>query len=480
MILTSTHPVLSLLSRNQHDMKRMWSTNRLATEIPGIVKRAMTESETDTATETSTRTIEPLPPHYHWNFGAALVHGVFFLASNAFSSPTVVLPAFVALLTPSQIMVGLPMSIVLAGQILPQLFVAHFVEQRDHKKPLLVAAVAIRALSWALLATLTFFYGTSRPVLVLAALIAALTLFSVAGGMGLVVYADIIAKVFPANRRGRFYGTRYLLGNVLAFLAGLTVRAILGNEVRFPFPLSYAVLFFLAFISLAIAFTGVASIREPVESHQPKGRTFLQYLRRAIKLLGENPNFRRLIGVRLFLGASVLAFPFYVIYAREQLHVPTSALGIYISAQVVGEAGANMIWGMLGDRYGYKIVLALLAIVGGATPLVAMLVPASAGWAFVLVFVLMGATLTGVEMSTGNFLLEVTPSLVRPTCIALLNTLTAPLILFPLFGGWLIQRVASFGLMFWIVVATSLLAFILATGLRDPRHDPQGKCIVTD
>ncbi len=59
-----------------------------------------------------------------------------------------------------------------------------------------------------------------------------------------------------------------------------------------------------------------------------------------------------------------------------------------------------------------------------------MLVPVSAGWAFVLVFVLMGATFTGVEMSTGNFLLEVTPSLVRPTCIALLNTLTAPLILF--------------------------------------------------
>ncbi len=209
---------------------------------------------------------------------------------------------------------------------------AHFVEQRDHKKPLLVAAVAIRALSWALLATLTFFYGTSRPVLVLAALIAALTLFSVAGGMDSSSMPTLLPRFFPPTAAADSMERATCWAMCWHFLAGLTVRAILGNEVRFPFPLSYAVLFFLAFISLAIAFTGVASIREPVESHQPKGRTFLQYLRRAIKLLGENPNFRRLIGVRLFLGASVLAFPFYVIYAREQLHVPTSALA-YTSAR---------------------------------------------------------------------------------------------------------------------------------------------------
>ena len=56
---------------------------------------------------------DQLTPHYRWNFGAALVHGVFFLAANAFTSPTVVLPAFVAMLTPSEIMIGLPMSIIL-------------------------------------------------------------------------------------------------------------------------------------------------------------------------------------------------------------------------------------------------------------------------------------------------------------------------------------------------------------------------------
>ena len=375
---------------------------------------------------------QPLPQDYSWNFRTAVVHGVFFLASNAFASPTVVLPAFVALLTPSQIMVGLPMSIVLAGQILPQLFVAHFVEKRDHKKPLLVAAVSIRAISWALLATLTFLYGATRPTLVLGALLVALTLFSVAGGMGLVVYSDIIAKIFPANRRGRFYGMRYMLGNVLAFLAGLTVRGVLGDDSRFPFPVSYSVLFFLAFVSLAIAFTGVASIREPVEPHQTDKRTFLQYLRRALTLIGENCQLPPAGRGEAVSGCKCLwRFRFTSSTLENSYDVPTSALGIYISAQVVGEAGANMLWGTLGDRYGYKLVLALLAVVECTTPLVAMLVPASASWAFVLVFVLMGATLTGVEMSTGNFLLEVTPSLVRPTCIALLNTLTAPLILLP-------------------------------------------------
>ncbi len=168
---------------------------------PWIVKRAMTESETDTATETSTRTIEPLPPHYHWNFGAALVHGVFFLASNAFSSPTVVLPAFVALLTPSQIMVGLPMSIVLAGQILPQLFRGSFRRTTRPQKttpgcsrrhPSTLVGIACDA-------DLLLRYEPACPR-ISCAHCGADALFG-SRWHGLVVYADIIAKVFPANRR---------------------------------------------------------------------------------------------------------------------------------------------------------------------------------------------------------------------------------------------------------------------------------------
>ena len=414
--------------------------------------------------------------HYRRNFAAGLVHGVFFQTSAAFGSIHTVLPSFVALLTQSTVAVGLMAAIQGAGEIVPQMFTAYLIEDRPRKKPYLLAIITVRWVSWMLLAYLTFRYAAAHPGLVLAVLIALFGLFSVAGGMGTVVYADVFSKAIPAQRRGRFVGLRQLLGYLMAIGAGYVVKAILDDPLRWPFPTSYALIFLLSALTLGVAFTGFALIREPVYPVQRSSHSLGDLLRRAVVLARQNPNFRRLLSARA-LTASVLALaPFYVVYAQAEVGVDPGMVGVYLAAQMAGGALSNLLWGWLGDRYGNRAVIVGASASGGLAPLLALLAPRTSPLLFVLVFAALGATISGERLGYSNFILEMAPLALRPTCVALQNTLLAPVALLPLVVGALIAA-WSYPVLLVAGVALMAAALVLALRLLDPRHGDEGACL---
>lgn len=281
--------------------------------------------------------------HYRRNFTAGLIHGVFFQAAAAFGSIYTVLPSFVALLTPSTVAVGLMAAIQDAGDIVPQLFTAYLVEDKPRKKPILLGVITIRFLSWTLLAWLTFQLGASRPELVLAVLLTLFTLFSLAGGVGTVVYADVFAKAIPFNRRGRFTGWRQLLGYAAAIGAGYVVKLILDDTNGLAFPANYALIFAFSALLLGIALTGFALIKEPIYPVQRNASSLPDLLRRSIALVRANPNFRTLSGARALTMAGLALAPFYVVYARNDLGVDAGTVGVYLSVQMAGAASSNLL-----------------------------------------------------------------------------------------------------------------------------------------
>jgi MFS family permease len=415
--------------------------------------------------------------YFRRNFVAGLVHGVFFQASTAFGSIHTVLPSFVALLTPSTVAVGLMAAVQGFGEVVPQMFTAYLIEDRPRKKPYLLWIITIRWVSWALLAYLTFQYATTRPELVLAVLIALFGLFSIAGGMGTVVYADVFSKAIPAQKRGRFTGLRQLLGYVLAIGAGYVVKFILDDPARFPYPADYALIFLLSAASLLIALSGFAMIREPVYPVHRISQSLGHLLRRAVVLARTNPNFRRLLAAR-GLTTSVLALaPFYVVYALSEVSVDPGMVGLYLSAQMAGGALSNLLWGWLGDRYGNRTVIVGTAITGGLAPLLALVAPILTPVLFVPVFAFLGATISGMRLGYSNFILEMAPVELRPTCIALQNTLLMPVTLLPLVVGALIQA-WSYPTLLAIGVVCMMITVGLGLRLLDPRHGQEGACLV--
>ena len=414
--------------------------------------------------------------YYRRHFMAGLIHGIFFQAADAFGSIHTVLPAFVALLTPSTIAIGLMAAVRGVGEVVPQMFTAYLLEDRPRKKPYLLWVITTRWVSWAVLAYLTYTFGTTRPGLILAVLITLFSLFSIAGGMGTVIYADIFSKAIPVQRRGRFTGLRQLLGYALAIGSGYAVKFILDNEGLFPYPANYALIFLLSAVGLLIAFTGFAMIREPVFPVERVSHSLGDLLRRALVLARRNPNFRRLLWARGLTTAVLALAPFYVVYARTEIGVDAGTVGLYLAVQMAGGAVSNLLWGWLGDRFGNRSVIVGTAVTGGLTPLFALLVPLATPILFMPVFAFLGATMSGMRLGYSNFILEMASVDLRPTCVALQNTLLTPVNLLPLVTGALIGAI-SYPML--LGGGTLLMAanVVMAVILIDPRHNPESGCV---
>ncbi len=418
--------------------------------------------------------------YYRRNFAAGLVHGTFFQMSSAFGSIHTVLPAFVTLLTPSTLAVGLMAAIQEVGEIVPQLFTAYLIEDKPRKKNYLLGIITLRWLSWGLLAWLTYQYGLSQPGLVLVALVSLFGLFSVAGGMGSVIFADIFARVIPAQRRGRFIGTRQIMGFALAILAGWIVKLILDNEMAWPFPVNYSLIFGLSAASLAVALTGFALIKEPVYSARRKSKSLAALLRQSITLVRLNANFRRFLAGRAILGLAIGLSPFYIIHARQTLDISAGAVGTFLAFQMAGAALSNILWAWLADKFGNKYAIIGTTVTAALAPILALLVPGIspnlATAAYGAVFALLGALHSGRRIGFDNFVLEMAAPEMRATCVALQNTLLAPITVLPLVAGFLIDRL-SFGVVFGAEAILLTAGLLILIKLLDPRHHTDGVCI---
>jgi hypothetical protein len=415
--------------------------------------------------------------YYHHNFVAGLIHGIFFQMSAAFGSIHTVLPAFVTLLTPSPIAVGLMAAIQDFGEIIPQLFTAYLIEDKPRKKKYLLGVITVRWISWGLLAWLTFQYALTNPGLVLTVLILLFGLFSMAGGMGTVLYADIFARAIPAERRGRFTGTRQIGGFALAILAGWIVKVILDNETLLPYPTNYSLIFLLSTVTLAVAFTGLAMIREPVYPVRRQSESLTILLRRAAGAGKDQPQFPLFAGLSRApgcwdcVGAILcgLRSPKYRWRWRRNWSISgsTNDWGGPIQHSV-GLAGRHA-----GQQTGYYWYCSqqwpgLVVGIGYPSRRVHRLLRPGVCAA--------GAMLSGLRLGYPNFILEMATPEMRATCVALHNTLIAPITLLPLVAGVLISQ-SSFVIVFGAHIVLIIIGLLVSFRLLDPRSNEAGACI---
>ena len=190
---------------------------------------------------------------FRWNFAMGLLHGIFFTGGMAFSNPSAVLPVFLNMITHSKVVIGLFSTIVGSGSVFPQLWIANRIEGKVRKKPVLTAAITVRALCWGTLGLLTYLLGRSHPMTVVVSAFFLLTLFSFMGGVAVVPFMDIWGKAIHPNLRGRFFGHRQLWGGVLAIAAGFVVKRILSDRTL-KFPDNYALLFALTIEITSLSF----------------------------------------------------------------------------------------------------------------------------------------------------------------------------------------------------------------------------------
>jgi MFS family permease len=403
-----------------------------------------------------------------WNFFVGVMHGILFNGGVAFSSTTTVIPAFLNMLTPSSIVIGFSYMIMGKGRgilgVIPQLFVANKLEASKHKKPLLIKVITVRAVSWGLLALSTALFAKTHPTLMVWILISLLGLFTFMGGVAAIPFSDIFGKAIPSELRGRFFGLRGLLGGIFTIIAGLIVKKILQSS-NIVFPKNFALIFFLSFLFVSASYIFLAMVREPEEEVHKDTLPFSVFLKKAYKILKEDRNFRNFLLMQIFVGASSLSLPFYVIYAKNILHFSGASVGTFLTIQMVGFVLSNLLWAYISDYKGNRLVVVLTAITGLFIPAIA-LISKNNFILFSLTFLFIGIMFSGMSVGFQNFMLDQAKPKERPTYIGLNGTLTFPVLTYSLIGG-LLARIISYRTIFQITFIFVLIGFLISLKLKE-------------
>lgn len=406
-----------------------------------------------------------------WNFTMGLIHGILYLGGEAFYNPDTILPIFLDHFTKSKTLIGLSSTLIgrLGGlaSVFPQLLVANKIENKTHKKPLLIFAITIRALSWGFLAFTTYIFNNTYPNLTIFFLFVTLILHTFMGGIAAVPFFDIWGKSLPSNLRGRFFGYRQLWGGILAIGSGLIVKNILENNA-IEFPYNFALLFSLVFIFLSISYIALGSVKEPTEKVYKNQLPFKDFVKKAFLIIKKNSNYKKFIMVEILAGAGGMALPFYILYLKDTLGIRLGTVGILLSAQMLGSVLSNILWAHLSDFVGNKKVIQISTFAGLMVPIIALMTQFKNELLYLLLFAIIGFFIAGRTIGNTNYLLDIAPPKDRPIYISLTGTLLFPVSLFPLIGG-LIAQYISYSMLFIITGIPILLGFILSFNLKESR-----------
>jgi MFS family permease len=397
------------------------------------------------------------------NFSAHLLHGLFGQTGFRLVQAPTFLPAYVFALSGSSTMVGLVRTCQAIGALLTPMLGASLIEHKKRVLPMVFGTGLAMRLSVLGLALSGFWLGTQANLIAICVFMALFGLFT---GMQGVTFSFLVSKVIPVSKRGALGGVRSAVGGLVAssfgFLGGHIVQERwLGN--------GYASVFLVAFALAMLGLCVMLIMREPESPEVRVQQNLLARVRDVPELLRGDAGYRGYVLARALGAGGRMAFPYYVLFAGERMHLDGKGLGSLTVAFMMAQTLSTMAWGLLADRRGFRAVLALALTVWIGSLFVLMgahQLPVVA-----LAFVGLGIGLGGFELSCTNLVLEFGRREDLPMRIAVAQTAEqAMTVVAPLLGGVIVETL-SYQPMF-VLTALIQCAALAVTMLKveEPRR----------
>lgn len=414
-----------------------------------------------------------LPPRdYRWNFTAMGLDYSLFLLALSFASLYGVLPLFVQHLSGSNLALAALPALRAAG-LLPSLLVAGLTERLPRKKPFVVGWTIVERLPYLVLAVATPALAATRPTALLWLCFAMLALTTLAGGIAMPAWLDLLSRMLPADWRGRFFGHWAAFGGVLGIAGSAGAAALLQ---RFDWALGIALCFACAFASLTVSFLCILLGREPAPK-APAGPEHprIAAWRRWPALLRGDRNLQWYLAALGLLTSAGAAAAFYIVDAKRALGLTDAAASRYAVILLAATTLGNVVWGYVGDRAGHKRVVLGGALCTGLAALLALAAhdPQWGALGYGAVFLLLGLGSSGLQQASYTFIVDLAPGDLRPTYIGLANMVQAPFAFgAPLLAALLADR-GGYRPVFALAAALALSGMLLVgRAIRDPRTHP--------
>lgn len=419
------------------------------------------------------------------NFILGLINGSLFILFTTFIDPDTVLPGFAWQLTGGKpLLVGLLVSIIGTGWFWPSLFLSPLFATKQRLMPSYRLSALGRSLALFGLPLVALNLEHFSPTVGFALVTLMYLSYTSCGGLSMIPFMTMVGETIPPHWRGRFFGARYLLGGLMALVAGPWVRWLLSTHSGFEFPTNYALLFLAGAVFAFPSMLSFCFAEEYPRVVKRRRVSVLLELQRGLRIVRRDRNFKRLIVTRCLAAFMLgLTIPFIVPYAIAKLGIPPSAVGLFVVCKVITYSLSNLLWSRVSDYSGNRRLLILSAFMAlGALTLVLVvhLLPATQfnlfghtlplRVAFVgLIFACFGFANAGQEIGYTNFLLEVIPDGKRPTYLSVYYLFWLPLCWVPVIGALLIGSQQRFMLGFSIALVLCVAMVVYTFRLREVR-----------
>ncbi len=264
----------------------------------------------------------------------------------------------------------------------------------------------------------------------------------------------LLGKLVPIRWRGRYFSARNIFMGGAAFLTLLAVGQIIDFLGH---PLGYQVALGIAVLAALGSACALVNLGEDVVETSPESRAstadFLNRVR-------EHKEFLQACGISTLWSFGVnIASPFFLVFLADQIQTSSGTLGIISAVSTLASLPAQRLFGRWLDRKGTAWVKRL-------TGLLIPLVPGLWGfiqqpWQAIPLQIFSGFVWAGYNLSSFNFLLEITPEDTRPRFVALQQSLAGlGMAAGAGLGGW-IAETGGYTAVFLASAAGRLLAALV-------------------
>ncbi|GAB4469223.1 MAG: MFS transporter [Anaerolineae bacterium] len=399
---------------------------------------------------------------------------LFFGLALGFLNANTILPSFARLLDAPAVFVGLISALIHLSWNLPQLFAGPLIARLPRKKPLLMRVAFLGRPVIPLFGLAIFLTGAQPAWLILALLMLVVLLLFGSDAFAGVAWLDIVGRAFPAQRRAGYMSIWQALTSLGVLGVAALVRAVLSADGP-PFPTNYALLFGAAGVMLMLSALAITLIREPDDDGDPDlpALNWGNLVGNLQSVWRGDPRFRLATISRVVFGLSAMAFPFYVLYATEELRLAPAVIGLFISAETVGALAGSLLLGRIVDRLGaqrgVQIVLGLLLSIPMFVLALDILGAGSILSRFYIwIYFCIGVSNNLVLLGYFNYVLDIAPARQRTVYIGMSNALGGLGVLGSVLGGWILS-LAGYRVLFIVSLALALLGLALALRLPAPQ-----------
>jgi MFS family permease len=310
------------------------------------------------------------------------------------------MPAYLHLVSGSNTVVGLGLALQQMGGIISPLVAGAAIEHRPKIMPMAIVLGSLGRLAILGMALTGWFLRDQAQVLTLLMFV---FLFGVFMGAQRVAFTLLMSRVIPISLRGRLQAWRNAVGGliaaVLAYFSGkyLIGANVLGN--------GYATTFILAFFLTSAGLWFLQhQIREPVPPTIREPVRVRDRMRDIPALIAANRDYRWFLIMQMLATSARIATPFYILHVGATMHLDGATLGLLSLAYLGADTVSNILWGYLGDRSGFRVVLVLSMTIWIASTL--LLLTLHAPLAVFVAFFGLGAAAAGYMMASQTMILE--------------------------------------------------------------------------